>query len=143
MSPCQGWVSRTTPSAASAGQASARLLWLRTAAIASGPRNSTATHVPVTSVDAFCEERHVLPDWITLDIEGYEVAALSGARGTIDAGRGRVGLIVEMHPGLWPISGTSRRELENLLGDLRLVPLGLTGQQDPLGESGVVLLEYL
>jgi len=103
----------------------------------------TSLAVPVTSVDAFCEERHVLPDWITLDIEGYEVAALSGARRTIDAGRGRVGLIVEMHPSLWPISGTSRRELENLLGDLRLVPLGLTGQQDPLGESGGVLLEYL
>ena len=46
MAPCHGCVSRTTPIAATAGEASARVLWLRTAATVSGPRNSTATAVP-------------------------------------------------------------------------------------------------
>jgi len=106
------------------------------------PEQHAALTVPVTNIDTFCDERHVVPDWITLDIEGYEVAALAGARRTIELRRGRLGLIVEMHPGLWAIAGTSRSELEGLLRDLRLVPDALTGQRDPLDESGVVRLDY-
>lgn len=102
-----------------------------------------AVAVSVTSVDAFCSERSVTPNWITLDIEGYEIAALSGARETIRKGRGRLGLIVEMHPNLWEAAGASRGMLETLLGELTLKPTPLTGQSDPLDEYGIVLLEYI
>jgi hypothetical protein len=77
-----------------------------------------------------------------MDIEGFEVEALGGARATIRAGRGRLGLLVEMHPRLWEVSGTSREELEALLHELGLRPVGLTRQRDPLGEYGMVRLEY-
>ncbi len=98
--------------------------------------------VPITTIDRFCAERHVEPDWIVMDIEGYEVAALKGGRATIRAGRGRIGLVVETHPALWEMSGTSRREFEALLAELGLSAMALTGQNDPIGERGIVRLEY-
>jgi hypothetical protein len=67
--------------------------------------------------------------------------ALRGARDTIGSGRGRLRLIVEMHPTLWAASGTSRAELESLLAELELRPDPLTGQRDALGEYGIVTLE--
>jgi FkbM family methyltransferase len=98
--------------------------------------------VPVTTVDAFCAARTLTPDWITIDIEGFEAAALEGARDTIVRGRGRLGIVVEMHPSIWPES-SSARHMATLLTSLGLKPVGLTGQTDPLAEYGVVLLEYV
>lgn len=36
--------------------------------------------VPVTSLDLWCEENHVVPDFIKMDLEGAEVNALLGAQ---------------------------------------------------------------
>lgn len=94
--------------------------------------------VPVTTLDAFCAREGISPDWIILDIEGYEVAALRGARATV---ANRPGLVVEMHPSLWPASNTSRQEMETLLTELRLHPTPLAGQADALGDHGIVSLE--
>ncbi|MFI5213853.1 MAG: FkbM family methyltransferase [Gemmatimonadales bacterium] len=99
--------------------------------------------VPVTTLDRFCAEHAVTPDWVMMDIEGYEVAALRGAREMVLAGRGRLGLIVETHPVLWEISGSSRQDFERLLGELGLRAVPLTGQGDPFGERGIVSLEYV
>lgn len=103
---------------------------------------TTSVTVPVTTVDAVCAERGLEPDWIIMDIEGYEVAALAGARETIRTGRGRLGMIVEMHPTLWPIAGASREKFETLLAELSLKPVGLTGQSDAFADYGIVCLEY-
>ena len=94
--------------------------------------------VPITTIDDFCRERQIAPDWIVMDIEGYEVGALKGARGTIATYD--PGLVIEMHPPLWEVSGSSRVEMEHLLDELRLVATPLMGQKDPLGEYGVVRL---
>ncbi|HEY0546076.1 MAG TPA: FkbM family methyltransferase [Pyrinomonadaceae bacterium] len=101
----------------------------------------TAVTVPITSVDAFCAGRKLSPDWITMDIEGYEIAALSGARETIKAARGRLRLIVEMHPGLWLSTERTREQLETLIAEMNLTPVCLTGQADPFADYGIVLLE--
>jgi FkbM family methyltransferase len=98
--------------------------------------------VPVTTIDAFCLASSISPDWLVMDIEGYEVAALDGGRKTIKAGRPHLGIVVEMHPSLWPLSGTSRSQFEVLLKDLRLRAVPLTGQFDPLAENGVAYLEH-
>jgi FkbM family methyltransferase len=103
---------------------------------------TTSITVPVTTVDEVCAARGLAPDWIIMDIEGYEAAALEGARETIRKGHGRLGLIVEMHPTLWEMAGTSREKIETLLAELSLMPTGLTGQADPLADYGIVHLEY-
>lgn len=94
--------------------------------------------VTLTTVDEFCRTREIVPQWIVMDIEGYEVAALRGASETIRAGR--VGLVIEMHPPLWEVSGSSRAGMEQLLEELELTAVPLMGQSDPLGEYGVVRL---
>lgn len=97
--------------------------------------------VAVTSIDAFCGERGIEPDWIVADVEGHEAAVLRGARRTIDARAGGVRIVVEMHPALWPASGGGREEMAQALDDLHLTPVALQGQQDPLREYGIVVLE--
>ncbi len=104
---------------------------------------SRQVEVEVISLDDFCAARDLLPDWILMDIEGFEVAAWQGARRLIAAGRPKLGLVVECHPDVWHLSQTSREDFESLLRDLRLEPLPLTGQHDPLGEYGTIHLRYV
>lgn len=95
--------------------------------------------VNITTIDEFCVQRNVKPNWIVMDIEGFEIAALEGARETILTHRPR--LIVEMHPAIWPSSAnTTRAQAEALLSDLELKCEPIQGQRDPLGEYGQVLL---
>lgn len=96
--------------------------------------------VAVVALDKFCEARSLQPDWLLMDIEGFEIAALTGARGLIERRKGRMGIIVEMHPNLWDSANTTRASAEALLGDLGLRAIPLTGQTDPLGQHGVVHL---
>ncbi|HUF18223.1 MAG TPA: FkbM family methyltransferase [Thermoanaerobaculia bacterium] len=100
--------------------------------------NHQEVSVKLTTIDEFCSSHNISPRWIVMDIEGYEVAALRGAAETIRAGR--VGLVIEMHPPLWKVSGSGREEMEELLAELNLIPVPLMEQADPLGEYGVVRL---
>lgn len=97
--------------------------------------------VEVTTLDVYCAGRGIRPGWIVMDIEGFEVEALQGARATLAAGADRIGIVVEMHPHLWELSGTSRAGMEAVLTELRLVARPLSGQRDPLAEPGVAALE--
>ncbi len=96
--------------------------------------------VPVTTVDEFCRVHKITPDWIVMDIEGFELSALNGSVETISKTFGRLGLIVEMHPGLWASAGASRSALEEWLTAIGLRAIGLTGQIHPLGSHGIVCL---
>jgi FkbM family methyltransferase len=98
--------------------------------------------VPVVTLDDYCAEVGLVPDWLFMDIEGFEIAALSGARSLIQSGRGRLGIIVEMHPDVWASANTSRERAEVLLAGLGLRPVPLTGQSDSLGQHGIVHLAY-
>jgi FkbM family methyltransferase len=98
--------------------------------------------VPVTTLDEYCRSKELDPDWLFIDIEGFEIAALSGARQIIEKGRGQLGIIVEMHPNVWDSANTTTERAEALLDDLGLVPRPLTGQTDPLGDYGLVYLDY-
>ena len=48
--------------------------------------------------------------------------------------------IIELHPDAWPWSGHTRGDLERLLDSAGLVAQPLSGQRDPLGEHGQVVL---
>lgn len=95
--------------------------------------------VTVTTIDAFCSEDNPPPDVLLLDIEGFEIEALRGARATILAHRPII--VVEMHPNVWHSADTTRDGAEALLGELRLRPVPLSGQLDPLNDHGQVWLE--
>jgi hypothetical protein len=103
----------------------------------------TEIKVPVVTLDHFCSSAELEPDWLILDIEGFEIAALSGARELIKSRRGQMGIVVEMHPSLWESADTTREKGEALLSNLGLVAESLTGQSDPLGEYGLVHLAYV
>lgn len=98
-------------------------------------------NVATVTLDEFCAAEGVEPDWLFIDIEGFEVAALEGARGLIRSRGGALGLVVELHPNVWHTAGTSRAALESLLDELKLAAVPLTGQTDALGEHGLVHLK--
>jgi FkbM family methyltransferase len=95
--------------------------------------------VSVVSLDAFCGARGIRPDWVVMDIEGFEVAALRGGGRLL--GDPAVEFVVEMHPSIWSFSdGASRAELEEILRRASRVAVPLSGQSDPLAEHGMVHL---
>jgi FkbM family methyltransferase len=106
------------------------------------PENHRSFTVQITTIDQFCAEQNVKPDWMLIDIEGYEVAALRGARVTI-ASRNKLAIVVEMHPFLWQSAGTSAADFRGLLGELGLTARGLSGQTDIWVENGQVVLERI
>jgi hypothetical protein len=77
-----------------------------------------------------------------IDIEGFELAALSGAARTIERRRGNLGLVVEIHPALWASAGNDRSDVERFLTETGLRAIPLNGQRDPLGEYGLVHLSW-
>lgn len=101
----------------------------------------TKITVPVMTLDSYCAANSLAPDWLFLDIEGFEFAALEGARALIRERGASLNLIVEMHPSVWASAETTRAGAESLLDELNLRAVPLTGQQDPLGEHGIVYLE--
>jgi FkbM family methyltransferase len=101
--------------------------------------SAVATPVEVTTLDLACEALGVLPRFVKIDIEGYELQALQGAR-TLLSSSALSGLVVEMHPP-WDETGEYRNQLERLLAEQRLSVAPLVGQQDPLGEHALVWLQ--
>lgn len=98
--------------------------------------------VTVATIDDYCDSAGLLPDALLIDIEGFEIAALAGAARTIrKCGSGLV-IVVEMHPSVWASAGDDYSSATKVLHELRLRPVPLTGQVDPLDEYGQVLLEH-
>jgi FkbM family methyltransferase len=98
--------------------------------------------VPVITIDDFCARTGLEPDWILIDIEGFELAALRGAARTIERRRGSLGMVVEIHPALWASAATTRSEVERFFKEVGLRAVPLNGQPDPLGEYGLVHLSW-
>jgi hypothetical protein len=99
--------------------------------------------VQIVTLDEYCRTARVQPDWLLIDIEGFEIAALEGASATIRS-RGRdLGIVVEMHPNAWGSARTTRERAESVLRELGRRPVPLTGQSDPLADHGLVFLEHV
>jgi FkbM family methyltransferase len=96
--------------------------------------------VRLTTIDAYCDRQGIEPDWIVMDIEGYEFAALEGAVRTIARRAGRLQLVAEFHPTLWPLAGYEAQDGRELLERLGLSTTSLSGQLDPWTQHGAVLL---
>jgi FkbM family methyltransferase len=101
--------------------------------------NTEAVRVPITTLDQFSENRRLMPDWVVMDIEGWEVAALRGGKQLLSTKSRQIGIVVEVHPDAW--SGDSRADVEDILSSLGRRPVPLGGQADPLAEHGHVYLD--
>ncbi len=99
-----------------------------------------ALRVPCVTVDSFCAAKKIRPDFIKIDVEGFELAVLRGARRTIQSADKEFVLFVELHPGLWPKLGWSRQDLERELADQGLFVEPWDHPGDPWTEDlGVAL----
>jgi FkbM family methyltransferase len=67
--------------------------------------------VSTVTVDEFCERENILPDLIKIDVEGFELGVLRGARRTIRACGDRLSLFVEMHPTTWAAAGIPKEDV--------------------------------
>jgi len=108
------------------------------------PALAADTHpvtVSMVTLDEYCSIHELAPDWLIIDIEGFEIAALSGARNLINNRGNNLGVVVEMHPDAWENAGTTAEMAERLLQELQRRPVALTGQIDPLRDYGIVYLE--
>jgi hypothetical protein len=97
--------------------------------------------VAVTTLDAYCHQHQVDPDWLFVDIEGFEYQALQGAEKLMARRGQRLGIVVELHPSCWPSSATTRQLVQEWLQRHSRRPVPLQNQADPLGEYGIVSLE--
>lgn len=107
------------------------------------PAVTRGTTVTVQTVDGYCDARGLRPDWLLVDVEGYEFDVLAGAAETIRRGGPSLSVVVEIHPTLWPPTGWTRERAEALVASLgrRIAPL--LGQRDPLGDYGSIELQPL
>ena len=101
---------------------------------------ASSTLVETLTLDDYCESRRLKPNLLLMDIEGFEIAALSSARRLIQSRGSDLEIIVEMHPNVWDSANTTRARAESLFRELGLHPVPLTGQSDPLEDYGTVRL---
>lgn len=68
-------------------------------AFSSSIHEKTPVKVEVTTIDKFCEERNVTPNFIKIDAEGFDQSVIIGGMKTISSAK--PSLIFEFAPGSW------------------------------------------
>ena len=97
--------------------------------------------VPVVTVDEFCARSNLRPDWIRMDVQGFEFHVLRGARQTIAECGGRLKIVAEMHPYLWPKLGFDQTVAYSTMEELGLRATTLKPGSGIFEPDGHVLLE--
>jgi FkbM family methyltransferase len=96
--------------------------------------------VPIVGIDDYISQYGISPDVLMVDIEGFEIAAIAGAKRLIQERRDLL-IVVEMHPNVWHSADTTRKSAEELLDELQLTPIPLQGQSDVLADHATVYLQ--
>jgi FkbM family methyltransferase len=119
---------RVTPLQAAVGAAPGRLTmrysWHHLEAATTGEPGAVEIHL--RTVDRLCAELGFRPDLVKIDVEGYELAVLRGARGVLKESRPLV--FLEIHPARIAELGGSVGELSDLLAELGYRICGLGGE---------------
>ena len=83
-------------------------------------KETRQTRIVVSTIDNVCESRAFEPTLIRMDVQGMELPVLKGAARTIARGRGRLKIVLEVHPQLWPLYGTDAVAFDRGLRELGL-----------------------
>jgi FkbM family methyltransferase len=100
---------------------------------------SATIDVSIVSLDAFCAERSIQPNWVKVDTEGWELPVLRGAVGLLATNKS-MRFIVEMHPYAWQSAGYDARIFRRFCVEHFLQVDPLSGQSDAFAEYGQVLI---
>lgn len=101
---------------------------------ASGP----PVRVPVVTLDDYCTQAGVRPDWLLVDAEGADLLVLEGAARLLRDTP--IGVVVEMHAALWDPAHTTPDTFAAFLRRCGRIAIPLTSQLDPLRAYGAVSL---
>jgi hypothetical protein len=97
----------------------------------------------VLTIDAVCTELGRAPDWIRMDVQGFEFDVLSGARETIQSARRSINIVVETHPEQWADYGIDAAEAHGRFAALGLRARPITSGGPLFSQGGHVILEPL
>jgi FkbM family methyltransferase len=126
---------RITPVRAAAGAShgalAMRYSWHHLEASPGAEGDPEAVQVPLRTLDGLCAELGFRPDALKVDVEGYEMAVLQGARRLLR--EDRPVLFLEVHPHRLRELGTSMAEVARLLGELGYRAFDLEGAPVPEG----------
>jgi len=95
--------------------------------------------VETVTIDQFCARERIVPTLVKIDVEGWELEALRGARETIARGGASLALFVEMHPTAWRARGLSADDLRAELKRQGLRAAPLRPVEDPWALEGECL----
>lgn len=99
------------------------------------PASSRAVEVPMVTLDEIADRLALAPDWIRMDVQGFELSVLRGARKILARQGTPVRIVAEMHPHIWSLNGLDRRQVRDGLGELGLTvkPIGSSTEEFPDG----------
>ena len=114
---------------AAPGKLTKRYAWHHLEASPEAAGDPDAVEIALRTVDLLCKEREFRPDVVKIDVEGYELAVLRGARETLAGSRPL--LFLEIHPARIAELGGSLGELSALLSELGYRVFDLAGAPVP------------
>ena len=109
-----------------------------TSRLAADGERGTET-VETVTIDQFCAREQIVPTLIKIDVEGWELEALRGARETIARGGDGLAVFVEMHPTAWRERGLGAGDVRAELVRQRLRAVPLREVADPWALEGECL----
>jgi len=99
------------------------------------PAQSRVTEVPMVTLDETADRLQLAPDWIRMDVQGFELSVLRGARKILARPGTPVRIVAEMHPHIWSLNGFGGEQVKEGLRDLGLAvkPIGSSTEEFPDG----------
>jgi len=107
------------------------------------PRSNASDEatVDMLTLDAFCDQRRIQPDWIRMDVQGYEFHVLRGARQLLKQYGKKLRIVVEVHPQCWDQVGMSKTKALEFFEELGLISTPVIPNRGLFEIDGHLLLE--